>query len=135
MDVNGIWELFTIRFTHPPALAEIVRQEGFLLPRCWLRLVRLQGAPDLIRQEEVAWEALTSNQMIACIEIEVLSVVSGSYINHLARHSSGSGSEEAQEEQEDEMEKIHFGCMQSVCILLGSVSTTRGKGLTKVLML
>lgn len=73
--------------------------------------------------------------MIACIEIEVLSVVSGSYINYLARHSSGSGSEEAQEEQEDEMEKIHFGCMQSVFILLGSVSTTRGKGLTKVLML
>lgn len=73
--------------------------------------------------------------MIACIEIEVLSDFSGSHIKHLARHSRGSGSEEAQEEQEDEMEKIHFGCMQSVFILLGSASAMRGKRLTKVLML
>lgn len=44
--------------------------------------------------------------MIAHGAVEVF----GSRINHLAWCGSGKGSEEAQEDQEDEMNKMHLGC-------------------------
>jgi hypothetical protein len=113
----------------------LVRKLPFFFPDAGSVSSGSKGTPELVCQEEVLWEGLTGLQIVAHGAIEVLYDVSGSHTNHLSCHSRGRGSEEAKEDQEDEMKKMHLGCGKGWSLKSTLVSTRRGNWVTKVVAL